>query len=46
MIRRHNAALRLALLVVDALSAFGLFVVISTLQFGADWVSAWQSGRL
>ena len=43
MIRRHNAALRLALLVVDALSAFGLFVVISTLQFGADWVSAWQS---
>ena len=43
MIRRHNTALRLSLLAVDALSAFALFVVISMAQFGATWTAAWRS---
>jgi exopolysaccharide biosynthesis polyprenyl glycosylphosphotransferase len=43
LIRRHNTALRLALLAVDALSAFALFVVISIAQFGTAWVGAWRS---
>ena len=43
MIRRHNTALRLALLAVDALSAFALFVIISMVQFGAAWMEAWRS---
>jgi exopolysaccharide biosynthesis polyprenyl glycosylphosphotransferase len=43
VIRRHNTALRLALLAVDGISAFALFVVISMVQFGAAWVSAWRS---
>jgi exopolysaccharide biosynthesis polyprenyl glycosylphosphotransferase len=33
----------LALLAVDALSAFGLFVVISLVQFGTAWMEAWRS---
>ena len=43
MIRRHNTALRLSLLAVDALSAFALFVVISIAQFGPTWAAAWRS---
>ena len=43
MIRRHNTALRLALLAADAFSAIGLFVVISLIQFGDGWTAAWQS---
>ncbi|HEV8401670.1 MAG TPA: sugar transferase [Candidatus Limnocylindrales bacterium] len=43
MIRRHNTALRLALLAVDALSAFALFIVISMIQFGSSWAAAWRS---
>ena len=42
MIRRHITALRLGLLAVDALGAFALFIVISRIQFGADWAATWR----
>ena len=43
MIRRHNTALRLGLLTVDALSAFVLFFIFSMVQFGPNWVAAWRA---
>jgi exopolysaccharide biosynthesis polyprenyl glycosylphosphotransferase len=43
LIRRHYAALRLALLAVDATSAVGLFILISLVQFGDAWIAAWRS---
>jgi exopolysaccharide biosynthesis polyprenyl glycosylphosphotransferase len=43
LIRRHNVALRLGLLLADALSALALFLVISVVQFGATWASTWRN---
>jgi exopolysaccharide biosynthesis polyprenyl glycosylphosphotransferase len=42
MIRRHMTALRVALMSVDALAAFSLFLAISVARFGGDWLGAWQ----
>ena len=42
MIRRHSTALRLGLLVADALSAFALFIVISMVRFGPGWATTWR----
>jgi exopolysaccharide biosynthesis polyprenyl glycosylphosphotransferase len=42
MIRRHMTALRLGLLAVDALSAIVLFVALSWLRFGSDWMETWR----
>lgn len=42
MIRRHLTALRLGLLAADALSALALFVALSIVRFGSDWLAVWQ----
>ena len=43
MLRRHAAALHLALAFVDAASAVGVFVVLSVIRLGLDtWQHAWQ----
>jgi len=42
MIRRHLTALRIGLLVADALSAIVLFAVLSWLRFGEDWIGVWR----
>ena len=42
MIRRHLTALRLGLLTADALSAIVLFVALSLLRFGGDWIEIWR----
>jgi exopolysaccharide biosynthesis polyprenyl glycosylphosphotransferase len=42
LIRRHITALRLGLLAVDALSAILLFVTISIVQLGPEWMAAWR----
>ena len=36
-------ALRLGLLVADALSAFALFIIISMVRFGPGWASTWRA---
>jgi len=43
LIRRHNTALRLGLLAVDAISAVALFIVISLMLFGDGWIAAWRA---
>ena len=43
MIRRYSTILRLGLLAADALSAFVLFLILSVIQFGDRWISAWQT---
>src|ERR1035437_7707984 len=42
MIRRHAAGLRALLMTVDALSAIGLFVVLSIWRWGSDWAVVWR----
>jgi exopolysaccharide biosynthesis polyprenyl glycosylphosphotransferase len=42
MIRRHMTTLRLGLLAVDALSALGLFVVVSLWRFGPAAPEVWR----
>jgi len=42
LIRRHMTALRVSLMSVDALAAFGLFIVVSMLRFGDDWHGRWS----
>jgi exopolysaccharide biosynthesis polyprenyl glycosylphosphotransferase len=42
MIRRHATALHLALAAADALTAIALFIAISVVRFGADWMATWQ----
>ena len=47
MIRRHTAALHIALVVTDAALAVFLFIGLSVVRFGADnWRVAWESYRL
>ncbi len=46
MIRRHAAALHLALVVADVASAFGLFVIISIVRFGQGWLEVWRQAQL
>jgi exopolysaccharide biosynthesis polyprenyl glycosylphosphotransferase len=42
MLRRHGAALRLALMTADAFSAMLLFIAISILRYGeSDWGASW-----
>jgi exopolysaccharide biosynthesis polyprenyl glycosylphosphotransferase len=43
LIRRYSTILRLGLLAADALSAFVLFLIISMVQFGDQWVRIWQA---
>jgi exopolysaccharide biosynthesis polyprenyl glycosylphosphotransferase len=42
VIRRHIVTLRLGLMTADAVTAAGLFVALSIIRFGADWVRTWQ----
>ena len=42
MIRRHMTALRVSLMSVDAMTAFGLFIVVSIFRFGDDWHGRWS----
>src|SRR4051812_47380701 len=43
MVRRHVAALRLALMAADGLSAVMVFVAVSIVRFGGDaWQAAWR----
>src|SRR5262245_56246270 len=46
MIRRNIVAFRLSLMAADALTAFGVFLLVSIIRFGPDgWLSAWaQAG--
>ena len=46
MIRRHATAFRLALAAADALSAIGLFIVISIVRFGSDWLGTWRHAEV
>ena len=46
LIRRHNMALRLGLLMADGFSAFALFLIISMVRFGHDWVRDLARRRL
>ena len=46
MIRRHAAAFRLALMVVDGLVAALLFVGLSMVRFGPDWVRTWDAASV
>ncbi len=47
MIRRHTAALHLALVLTDAALAIFLFIGLSVVRFGADnWRLAWESYQL
>jgi len=41
VIRRHITALRLSLIAVDAMSAVGVFAVVSLLRFGSGWPDVW-----
>ncbi len=41
MIRRHIVTLRLGLMIADAVIAAGLFVVLSVVRFGSDWIQEW-----
>ena len=47
MIRRHTAALHLALVLTDAALAVGLFIGLSFLRFGsANWRATWEAAGL
>src|SRR5688572_19774425 len=46
MIRRHATALRLLLMGADAISAFGLFIVLSRIRFGEGWIAEWRSADI
>jgi exopolysaccharide biosynthesis polyprenyl glycosylphosphotransferase len=47
VIRRHTAALHLALVLTDAVLAVGLFIGLSILRFGADsWRDTWHAAGL
>jgi exopolysaccharide biosynthesis polyprenyl glycosylphosphotransferase len=46
LIRRHATAFRLALAAADAISAMALFIVISYVRFGSDWLATWQHAAL
>ncbi|HYH94165.1 MAG TPA: sugar transferase [Candidatus Saccharimonadales bacterium] len=46
MIRRHATAFRLALAGADAISAVGLFVLISVLRFADEWQGVWRSAGI
>ena len=47
MIRRHAAALHLALMVADAVTAFALFIGLSMIRFGLDaWEETWASAGI
>jgi exopolysaccharide biosynthesis polyprenyl glycosylphosphotransferase len=44
MVRRHVAALRLALMAADGLSAVFVFIAVSVFRFGADeWQTTWRA---
>jgi len=44
MVRRHITALRLGLMSADAISAFGVFILVSILRFGpTNWEAYWAS---
>ena len=42
MIRRHATAFRLALGAADAVSAIGLFILVSVIRFGPAWQDEWR----
>jgi exopolysaccharide biosynthesis polyprenyl glycosylphosphotransferase len=46
LIRRHATALRLLLMGADAISAFGLFIVLSRIRFGEVWLAEWRSADI
>jgi exopolysaccharide biosynthesis polyprenyl glycosylphosphotransferase len=46
MIRRHITALRLAMMAADGFSAVGLFILVSMVRFGPDWLMAWDEAGL
>ena len=46
MIRRHATAFRLALAAADALTAVGLFIIISIARFGSDWLETWRHAEV
>jgi exopolysaccharide biosynthesis polyprenyl glycosylphosphotransferase len=46
MIRRHATIFRLALAAADAVSAFGLFVIISIIRFGPGWQGTWRHAEV
>ena len=47
LIRRHIAALHLALMIADALIAIALFIGLSIVRFGADqWESTWLTAGI
>ena len=41
LIRRHLTALRVGLVAIDAMTALVLFVGISLIRFGPNWVGVW-----
>ena len=43
MIRRHATALRIALAILDFVAAIAVFVAVSYLRFGPDWITSWES---
>ena len=46
MIRRHTAALHLALVLTDAALAVALFIGLSVVRFGPDWRATWTAAGL
>ena len=46
MIRRHTAALHLALVLTDAALAAGLFIGLSIVRFGSEWRTTWDAAGL
>jgi len=46
LIRRYSAALRLALVLADGVSAVAVFVVLSVLRFGDSWLTTWGTADI
>ncbi|MBA2557538.1 MAG: sugar transferase [Chloroflexi bacterium] len=46
MLRRHTTSLRMALVLVDFLSAIGLFVLVSWVRFGGQWQRSWENAEV
>jgi exopolysaccharide biosynthesis polyprenyl glycosylphosphotransferase len=46
VIRRYSAALRLALVLADGVTAVAVFVVLSLVLFGDRWMATWTTARI
>ena len=46
MIRRHATIFRLTLAAADALSALGLFLLVSVFRFGPNWQETWRNAEV